>query len=262
MTLPRKKIFYIYAFFACLFLATLYVVRYLPENEGPILSPPSLGHWFGTDVIGDDIFIKCVNSIFTVLITMAIVLPTMHFGGLVLGVSLSYFENPKYKELILNFMHYWATLPVLLLALFLLILFGAGQQNVIIVMIFALLPSQSLYAYSQLEEAKKQEFVIAKKSCGFKPVFIMTNHLLPYMRKSYTSYSLSRLPEILMMDLAFNFIGLGAQMPQSSFGQMFFEGLQFMFSAWWLWIFPAIIMTSFFVFPRIVLRQEICVNGG
>ncbi len=252
MRLCCKKSFCIYVFLASLLLATFLISHYFSVNEGPILSPPSLDNWFGTDTIGNDLFLKCVDSLFLVLITIAVVCPAVYLGGLILGAILSYFENPKFKELLLNLIHYWATLPVLLLALFLLILIGAGQQNVIVILIFVLLPSQSLYVYSQLEEAKKQSFVVAKKSCGFTSTKVILGHLLPYIRNSYRSYALSRLPELLMMDLAFNFLGLGAQTPQSSFGQILFEGLSFMFSAWWIWFFPVLAVSGIFVFITII----------
>ncbi len=257
MMLFCKKSFCIYILLASLLLTVFFISHDFSVNDDPILSPPSLGHWFGTDAIGNDILTKCVNSLFLVLITIAIVYPAVYFGGLTLGAVLSYFENPKFKELLLNFIHYWATLPILLLALFLLILIGTGQQNVIIVLIFILLPSQSLYVYSQLEEAKKEDFVIAKKSCGFKPTIILLRHLLPYIRKPYGSYTLTRLPELLMIDLAFNFLGLGAQTPHSSFGQMLFGGLAFMFSAWWIWIPPLVIVTMLFTLMNSVINKMV-----
>ena len=50
-----------------------------------------------------------------------------------------------------------------------------------------------------------------------------------------------------MMDLAFNFWGLGVQPPHSSFGRMLFDGLSFMFSAWWMCVFAVILVILLFV---------------
>jgi ABC-type dipeptide/oligopeptide/nickel transport system permease subunit len=55
------------------------------------------------------------------------------------------------------------------------------------------------------------------------------------------------MPEILMMDLAFNFLGLGVQQPNSSFGRMLFDGLSFMFAAWWMWVFVIILVSLLFI---------------
>ena len=98
-----------------------------------------------------------------------------------------------------------------------------------------------------MEEAKKQDFVIVKKSYGFSKKYILLNHLYPFIKNSYNHYTLSRMPEILMMDLAFNFLGLGVQPPHSSFGGMLYDGLFFMFSAWWMWVFPVILVMLLFI---------------
>ena len=224
-------------------------------NSNVMFSPPTWQYWFGTDVIGNDIFLNSISALFIALITLAIVLPAIYVGGLIVGFTLSYFDNEKLREFFINLVHYWVTLPVLLIAVFLLILVGAGQGNVIGILIFVLIPSQSLYVYNQMEEAKKQDFVIAKRSYGFSKGYIFSHHLFPYIKNSFNTYTLSRMPEILMMDLAFNFLGLGVQPPNSSFGRILFDGLSFMFSAWWMWVFPVILVILLFVLTNLMARS-------
>jgi peptide/nickel transport system permease protein len=228
-------------------LAIAVVQKYAIAIGGAMFSPPNLNHWFGTDVVGNDIFFNCLGALFVVLMTIGVVLPVVYVGGMLVGCALSYFDSLRLREFMLNLVHYWVTLPVLLIATFLLILVGTGQGNVIAVLIFVLLPSQSLYVYNRIEEAKKQAFVTAKRSYGFSKGYVLLHHNLPYIKSSFDSYTLSRLPEILMMDLAFNFLGLGVQPPRSSFGKMLFEGLSFMFSAWWMWLFPLVLVVAVFV---------------
>ena len=74
-------------------------------------------------------------------------------------------------------------------------------------------------------------------SYGFSKSYIYIHHLFPNIVKGFTNYTLARIPEILMMNLALNFLGLGIQSPNSSFGRLLFDGLSFMFSAWWMWVF-------------------------
>jgi len=245
-----------------LIIVLLCFYKYYLVNGGKhSFSPPTLHHWFGTDVIGSDIFLKSVNALFVALITLIIILPAIYVGGLIIGIILAYFENAKLREFFLNLVHYWVTLPVLLIATFLLILICAGQVNVIGILIFMLIPSHSLYVYNQMEEAKKQDFVIAKRSYGFSKGYIFLHHLFPYIKKSFNTYTLSRMPEILMMDLAFNFLGLGVQPPNSSFGRMLFDGLSFMFSAWWMWVFPVILVILLFVVANWAVKS-ILKKGG
>ena len=232
-------------------LAVLVVVGfylcYVVNTGGYIFSPPTLNNWFGTDVIGNDIFLSSMYALFVALASIAIVLPAIYIGGLVVGIALSYFDNPKIREFFLNLVHYWITLPILLIAVFVVVLVGAGQGNVIAILIFVLIPTQSLYVYNQMEEVKKRDFIIAERSYGFSKGFIFLHYLLPYIKTSFNIYTLSRMPEILMMDLALNFLRLGVQPPSASFGNMLLDGLSFMFSAWWMWIFPVILVVLLFV---------------
>jgi peptide/nickel transport system permease protein len=241
-------------YFGALFLsviAILLVYKFIIlSGSRDILSSPRWQHWFGTDIIGNDVFLKSIDALLIALFTIVVVIPAIYIGGLIIGFILSYFESARLREFFLNLVHYWVTLPVLLIGIFLLILVGAGQRNVIGILIFVLIPTQSLYVYNQMEEAKKQDFVIAKRSYGFSKGYIFLHHLFPYINNSLNTYTLSRMPEILMMDLAFNFLGLGVQPPNSSFGRMLFEGLSFMFSAWWIWVFPVILVIILFLFAN------------
>ena len=254
--LKKYKLPIITVFLTMVLLILSYFYKHFFVNTGiHNFSSPTLCHWFGTDIIGNDIFLNSISALFIALITLAIVLPAIYVGGLIVGCILSYFDNEKLRAFFINLVHYWVTLPVLLIGIFLLILIGAGQGNVIGILIFVLIPSQSLYVYNQMEEAKKQDFVIAKRSYGFSKGYIFSRHLFPYIKNSFNTYTLSRMPEILMMDLAFNFLGLGVQPPHSSFGRMLFEGLAFMFSAWWMWVFPVFLVILLFVVANWVAKS-------
>ncbi|HAB52571.1 MAG TPA: hypothetical protein DCE80_10450 [Ignavibacteriales bacterium] len=235
MRIQKRVIIYFLVFFWV--FGYVYKSFIVNLEETKYLSAPSLRNWFGTDLTGADIFLRSMNALGIEIITISVVLPTIYCLGLFLGMLLSYFSNDKIREFFLNLIHYWVTLPVLLIALFLLILIGAGQINAIAVMIFILIPTQALYVYNQLETAKKNDFVIAKMSYGFSKSYIYIHHLFPNIVKGFTNYTLARIPEILMMNLALNFLGLGIQSPNSSFGRLLFDGLSFMFSAWWMWVF-------------------------
>jgi peptide/nickel transport system permease protein len=215
-------------------------------SEQP-LSPPSWEHWFGTDVVGNDVFAKCLAGVGLEVTTLLAVVPAVAVLGTLVGLLLSFFQSGRLRECLVSFVYYWATLPILLIAVFLLIFVGAGQLNVVAILIFVLVPGHSLYVYSQITEAKKRDFVVAKKSYGLRSSRIFLRHLLPYASRSIITYTMSRLPEVLMLNLALNFLGLGVQPPRSSFGRLLVEGLSFMFSAWWLWVFAVASVVLLFV---------------
>lgn len=258
----QKKI--IILFVAASFLLLLnFIYRWLIYRPNDAyLKPPSLRNWFGTDLTGDDVFLKSMDALGIEIITLLIVLASIYILGFLFGMGLSYFNSPRLREFLLNLIHYWVTLPILLIALFLLIMLGAGQLNAIAIMVFVFTPTQAIYVFNQLETVKKNDFVPAKLSYGFTKSYIYIHHLIPNIRPGYHNYTLSRMPEIVMLNLGLNFLGLGVQPPHSSFGRMLFDGLAFMFSAWWLW---AIILVKIILIMAILTNfsvKEFDYNGN
>ncbi|MBN1317071.1 MAG: hypothetical protein JXA42_16435, partial [Anaerolineales bacterium] len=133
---------------------------------------------------------------------------------------------------------------ILLIAIFVMILLGSGQMKLAVVLTVALTPTQALYVYARLTEAQKQPFAMVKRAYGLSRTQVFMSDLLPYVRPSLRSYTLSRLPEILVMDLAFNYLGLGVQPPHASLGRMLFAGLPFMFAGWWMWAGPLVLLSG------------------
>jgi ABC-type dipeptide/oligopeptide/nickel transport system permease subunit len=227
-----------------------YLIPSFSEQAEP-LSPPRLYHWFGTDINGNDVFIRIMEAFGYEILNLMIVFFVIWLSGLLLGSLVSWIEWKPFREFFLNFIHYMATLPVLLIALFLLIIFGAGFINAVIILSIAIIPTQVLFVYNQVESAQKEEFVIAKKSYGLSDIAIYKYHLIPFIARKYNNYTLSRIPEIIMMNLALSFLGLGLQEPHPSLGRMLFDGLAFMFSGWWLWIFPILIIIFIFYLTKV-----------
>ncbi len=218
-----------------------------PSKQTTLLISPNWNHWFGTDINGNDVFIRTLGAFGYELLNLVSVLFLVWILGLLLGSLVSQIGGQAFKAFFLNLVHYMATLPVLLIALFLLILFGGGFFNAVIILSITIIPTQILFVYNQLETAQNESFVVAKKSYGLSNTAIYKSHLIPFILKKYNSYTLSRIPEIIMMNLALNFLGLGIQEPHPSLGRMLFDGLSFMFSAWWLWISPVILIFLLFL---------------
>ncbi len=236
-----------------LFAILYYYFIIAANTETTILSPPSKQNWFGTDLSGNDVFLRTMQATGFELLSLLMILAFAWFSGLVLGSLATFLQNKFTRELIMNLIHYIATLPILLVALFFLIIFGAGYFNSVIILSLAIMPTQSLFVYNQMETAKSEDFLIAKKSYGFTDLAILKLHILPYISKRYKHYTLSRSPEIIMMNLALGFLGLGLQEPNASLGRMLFDGLSFMYSAWWLWGFVVImIILIYFVLRKLI----------
>lgn len=159
-----------------------------------------------------------------------------YLWSLIIGSILALAHSRLLRELLSSMVNYLLTIPVLLIAIFVMVLLGPGQLKLATILVAALTPTQALYVYVRLTEAQKQPFAVVKRAFGLSRVKVFSYDLVPYIHPSVRSYTLSRLPEILVMDLAFNYLGLGIQPPHASLGRMLFSGLPFMFAGWWMWL--------------------------
>ncbi len=222
---------------AMMFGIGVYAVA-VDSETSVILGPPSSNHWFGTDLAGRDVLAQTFSASLIAILTVAGVAIAVHICGFIVGGILAQTQNRVLRDMLASFVNYWLTVPTLLVAIFVMILLGSGQVKLAVVLSVALTPSQALYVYARISEAQKQPFAMVKRAYGFSRLQVFFSDLMPYVHSSIWSYTLSRLPEILVMDLAFNYLGLGVQPPQASLGRMLFAGLPFMFSAWWIWVVP------------------------
>jgi len=217
------------------------------------MESPSINHIFGTDLLGIDILHQCLFALFVQFITLTLILIFIFIGGILIGMFLNITRKRIIGSFFQEFLRFWISLPVLLIATFMLVLISSGQMNVIFLLSFFLIPSQALYIMNQLNEVVKLDFVTAKQSQGFSKSYIYRNHLFPFIKNNYLWFTISRIPEIIMLDLTLNYFGLGVQSPYYSFGRMLYDGLGFMFSAWWLWVFPSFVLITFNILLKRIL---------
>lgn len=257
----KIKIKYLISIFVITLIIVSYHLLVVPfQYDKPFLSPPSWNYFFGTDIVGNDVFIRIFEAAGYELITLIVITLIIWISGMIIGSAFLLIVWKPIKQLFINFIHYVATLPVLLISLFLLIISGPGFLNNVIILSISLLPTQVFFVYNQVEDALKEGFIDPKKSYGLSNISIYINHIIPFISNKYNNYSLSRLPEIIMMNLALSFLGLGIQEPKPSLGRMLFDGLSFMFSAWWTWVY--VVGIIILLFTLISKLGDFCLYGN
>ncbi len=98
----------------------------------------------------------------------------------------------------------------------------------------------------QVLSLKNQQFVLAARSLGQSHFRIITRHLLPNLIGIVVVYLTLTIPAVILDESFLSFLGLGIQAPQSSWGSLLADGAQVINpirSYWWLLFFPAAIMS-------------------
>jgi len=112
---------------------------------------------------------------------------------------------------------------------------------------------------------KKVLFVEAARSLGASDARIIFRHMLPNLAGPLAVLATLELAIMLLTEASLDFLGLGIQPPQTSWGLMLSEGQQYLTSAWWLVAFPglAIMLTSLCInLVAISIRADVNAADG
>ena len=221
----------------------------LANDYGAMLQAPSAKHWFGTDSFGRDVLSRVIYGSRTALwvgFASAFLAATL---GAVIGVGSAYFGGRT--DLILQrLMDLLLSFPLIVLAMVLVAVLGAGATNVILAIMIPMLPRCALVVRSSALALREMPFVEAARALGFGPARIILRHMLPNVMAPYLIMVTAFLGQAILLEASLSFLGLGVAEPQAAWGLMLRgAAVDFAERAPWMAIYPGLaISLSVFAF--------------
>ncbi|QTQ11899.1 ABC transporter permease [Treponema parvum] len=231
---------------AFLFIFMLIGLFYLPYDPNGVdiakkLSFFSAKHILGTDGLGRDV--ACRISV-SLRISFFIGF-TASGAGLVLGTAIGAaggFFGGKADAVTGKFIDLLMAFPGILLALMLVAVLGNGLCNTVLALSIMNLPRFARISRSGFIKYRDSALVFAERARGASPFRIIFMHILPNIyAELLITYSLSFAVSI-MNEAGLSYLGLGVEPPYASFGKMLSDAQNFIFSAPWLIIVPAVFL--------------------
>ncbi|MCL5771904.1 MAG: ABC transporter permease [Actinobacteria bacterium] len=200
---------------------------------------PSMQHWFGTDILGRDIFsrvlygtrISMLVGVVAVAISLAI--------GLFLG-ALSGFFGGISDAVIMRIADIFFAFPYILGAIAIMTVLGPGVLNVFIAIGILGWSSVARLFRSSILSIKEKEYIEAARALGASNSRIIIKHILPNSFAPIVVYSTMNVGTAIIVEAALSFLGLGVQPPTPSWGKMLSESLNYINTAPWLMFFPGL----------------------
>jgi ABC-type dipeptide/oligopeptide/nickel transport system permease subunit len=187
------------------------------------MGPGVEGHLLGTDEVGRDILSRLIYggrlSLY-VSLTPTIVAAVI---ALILGLAAGY-AGGKIDQIIMRVLDIFFAFPVVLLAILIAGVLGAGPRNQIIAIIFILVPYMARVVRSQVVTLRHQDFIEAAKSTGAGPREIIVHELLPNVIGPLIVYATILVGFMILVAAGLSFFGLGASPPASDWGYMVNSG--------------------------------------
>ena len=91
---------------------------------------------------------------------------------------------------------------------------------------------------AEVRAARRRGFVAAARSTGTPPLRVLVRHLLPAALTPVTVDTALRVGDLILIEAALSYLGLGVQPPLPSWGNLVADGSDVLMSAWWVTAFP------------------------
>jgi peptide/nickel transport system permease protein len=198
-------------------------------------------HWFGTDQLGRDLLSRCLHGL---RLTLALAL----FGtmiGLALGVSLGLIAGLYggwADALIMALVDIKLSLPFTLVALLVIALAGTDVTVLICVLGIAYWAHFARLVRAQVLGLRELPFVEASRAAGATRWHIAAVHMLPNIVSPVVVMASLNFSNLILLESALSFLGLGVQPPTATLGSMVGQGRDYMASAPWIVAVPALLV--------------------
>ncbi|MCB2203755.1 ABC transporter permease [bacterium] len=195
----------------------------------------------GTDGYGRDILSRILyGSRVSLSLGFIAVLLSVSLGTFV-GLMAGYFG--RYADSILmRIVDILLAFPALFLILIIISAFEsiAVPRVVLIVLVLGLTSWMGIsrLVRGEVLSVKEREFVIAARTLGLGHARILTRHILPNILTPIIVNATLRIGGIILVEAALSFLNIGVQPPTASWGNIIFEGKDYLSNAWWVSTLP------------------------
>jgi peptide/nickel transport system permease protein len=203
------------------------------------LQPPGRAHWLGTDGFGRDVLSRVMwGSRVSLQIGFAATALSLVVGT-ALGGAAGYFGRAV-DTAVMRAADAFLSVPALFLVLVVVALFGASLLNTTLVIALVTWAPAARVVRGECLSLRAREFVHAARALGAGHARILARHLLLNALPVIVVQASLMLGQTILIESGLSYLGLGAQPPLPSWGNMVVEGRQFLASAWWIAAFPGL----------------------
>ena len=211
-----------------------------------MLQGPGEGHLLGTDELGRDILSRVIHASRLSIVVGLVAASIGAIGGTLVGVLAAYFGGIV-DSVLMRFMEIVFCFPAILLAVILMANLGTSVLNAMLAIGIIFIPGFARLSRAVAQTVQRQPFLEAAICLGMSPRRLVTREILPNVIGPVLVEAAVAFSYAVLLESALSFLGLGAQPPDPSWGNMINTGRGFIDQAPWISLVPggALFITVF-----------------
>jgi peptide/nickel transport system permease protein len=187
--------------------------------------PPSFAHWFGTDLLGRDLFVRSLYGARVSLLVGAAAMVVSFAIGVTYG-AIAGAAGGVVDAAMMRFVDAMLSFPTFFLLLIIAALTEKFSLTIIILIIgLTAWPGLSRLVRAEVLSLRDRDFVEAARALGASPARIVARHLVPNALAPVVVAAAFAVGDNILAESGLSFFGLGVQPPEPSWGNMLQDAL-------------------------------------
>ena len=215
---------------------------------GPALAG---AHWFGTDRLGRDLFVRTLEGM---RMSLGVGLTA---SAISLGIGIAYgavagYVGGRLDQLMMRVVEVLSGLPLIFFVIFLTVVFGRSPYLLFLTIGAVGWLTMARIVRGQTLSIRQREYIEAAIASGASTLRVIVKHVVPNLWGVVIVYATLTIPQIILFESFLSFLGLGVQEPHSSLGTLIAEGAGEMEAAPWILLVPGSVLAVLLLCLNIV----------
>ena len=209
------------------------------QNFDLVETAPGAKALFGTDRFGRDVLSRVIHGARISLYVAALSIGVSMLAGGVLGLTAGYLGG-AWDNGINRVLDVFFSVPGLLLSVGIAAMRGPGVNSAVIAIAIVYIPIFARVMRAPVLAEREKEYVEAVRALGATRWVVALKHVLPNVLSPFVVQGTVAFSQAILIEASLSYLGLSAQPPTPSWGNMLNEGRTYLETAPWISVFPGI----------------------